>query len=114
MEANSTTTPDMDQTVCYGSDEEENDSNITYVESTNEESDNPLQGPSQQGSHQQTPMQHRWNHQGASQHGANQQGPIPQGPKQKPSRNKFMEIFKIDSDTNSNVDPYFFSDSESD
>ena len=35
MEANSTTTPDMDQTVCYGSDEEENDSDITSAESTN-------------------------------------------------------------------------------
>ena len=49
----------MDETVCYDSDEEENDSDITYVESTNEEIDNivnnPLQhaivqqGPSQQG-----------------------------------------------------------------
>ena len=42
----------MDQTVCYGSDEEENDSDITYVESTDEESENimnnPFQGPSQQ------------------------------------------------------------------
>ena len=59
IEVDSTTTPDMDETVCYGSDEEENDSDITYVESTNEEIDNivnnPLQhaivqqGPSQQG-----------------------------------------------------------------
>ena len=136
----------MDETVCYGSDEEENDSDITYVESTDEEIDNivnnPLQhaivqqGPSQQGpshegpTHQaptnQRPTHHGPSHhgptqQGPSQHGQNhecasQHGPTQQGPKEKPCKinNNFVEIFKLDSDTNSNADPYFFADSESD
>ena len=152
----STTIPDMDETVCYGSDEEENDSDITCVESTNEEIDsivnNPLQhaivqqGPSQQGpsqegpTHQvptnqrptqqgpthhgptqQGPTHHGPTQQGPSQHGRNhecasQHGPTQQGPKEKPCKikNNFVEIFKLDSDTNSDADPYFFADSESD
>ena len=63
IEADSTTTPDMDQTVSYGSDEEENHSDITYVESTDEESDNIVNNPLQhvivqQGPNQQGPSQH--------------------------------------------------------
>ena len=106
----STTTPDIDQTVSNGSDEEENDSDITLsAESTNKESDNTVHNPLlnvQQGPNQQGP----------SQHAPVQQGGNEQCPKQKPWKilKKFLEIFKIDSDTDSNAGLYFFSDSESD
>ena len=91
-EADSTTTPDMDETVCYVSDEEENDSDIRYVKSTNEEIDNivnnPLQhaivqqGPSQQGpSHEgpthQAPTNQRPTQQEPTHHGANSVGTNP-------------------------------------
>ena len=55
IEADST--PDMDETVCYGSDEEENDSDITYVESTDEEIDNIVNNPPQHAIVQQGPSQ---------------------------------------------------------
>ena len=80
VEVDSTTKPDMDETVCYDSDEEENDSDITYVESTNEEIDiivnNPLQhaivqqGPSQQGPTHQAPTNQRPTHHGPTQQGS--------------------------------------------
>ena len=71
----------MDETVCYDSDEEENDSDITYVESTDEEIDNivnnPLQhaivqqGPSHEGPTHQAPTNQRPTHHGPNQQGAN-------------------------------------------
>ena len=85
------TTPNMDQTVCYGSDEEENDSDITFSESTDEETDNNLnypvqqaiqQGPSQQGPSQQGPSQEGPSQEGPSQQEPSQQGPSQQGPSQ--------------------------------
>ena len=66
IEADSTTTPDMDETVCYGSDEEENDSDITYVESTDKEIDNIVNNPLQHAIVQQGPS-----HGGANSSGAN-------------------------------------------
>ena len=51
------------------SDEEENHSDITYVESTDEESDNILNNPLQHVIVQQGPNQQRLSHQGPSQHG---------------------------------------------
>ena len=117
----STTTPNMDQTVSYGSDEEENHSDITYVESTDKESDNIVNNPLQhvivqQGPNQQGPSQHGQNHEGTSQQGPSTQGPSQQGPNQKPCKikNNFLENFKLDNDIDSDADPYFFSDSESD
>ena len=59
----------MDQTVCYGSDEEENDSDMTFSESTDEETDNNLNDLFQQAIQQ-----------GPSQQGPSQQGPTQQGP----------------------------------
>ena len=65
----------MDETVCYVSNEEENDSDITFAESTDKENynniNNPVQHGIHQGSNQQDPMQ-----QGQSQQGPSQQGPI--------------------------------------
>ena len=85
IEADSTTTPDMDETVCYGSDKEENDSDITYVESTDEEIDNivnnPLQhaivqqGPSQQGPSHEDPTHQVQTNQRPTHHGPTLQGP---------------------------------------
>ena len=51
------------------------------------------------------------NHEHASQH-----GPTQQGPKEKPCKikNNFVEILKLNSDTDSDTDLYFFADSESD
>ena len=90
----------MDQTVCYGSDEEGNNSDITFAESTDKENDNvnnPVQnaiaqqphgyihqGPSQQGPMQQGPSQQGSSQQGPSQQGSSQQGSIQQGPNEKP------------------------------
>ena len=69
IEADSTTTPDMDQTVSYGSVEEENHSDITYVESTDKESDNIVNNPLQHVIVQQGPNQQGPSHQRPSQHG---------------------------------------------
>ena len=111
----------MDETVCYDSDEEENDSDITYVESTDEEIDNIVNNPLQhaivqQGPTHQAPTNQRPTHHGPNQQGPTHHGPTQQGPKEKPCKinNNFVEIFKVDSDTDSNADPYFFADSESD
>ena len=53
----------MDETVCYDSDEEENDSDITYVESTNEEIDNIVNNPLQHAIVQQGPSHEGPTHQ---------------------------------------------------
>ena len=62
-EADSTTTPDMEQTVFYGSDKED----ITSVESTDKESDNIMNNPLQHAIVQQGPSQQAPMHQGPNQ-----------------------------------------------
>ena len=101
----------MDETVCYDSHDEENDSDITYVESTDEEIDNIVNNPLQHAIVQQGPT-----HQVPTNQRPTHHGPTQQGPKEKPSKinNNFVGIVKVNSDTNSNADPYFFAHSESD
>ena len=111
----------MDETVCYDSDEEENDSDITYVESTDKEFDNIVNNPLQHAIVQQGPSQQGPSHEGPTHQAPTNQrpthhGPTQQGPKEEPCKinNNFVEIVKVNSDTNSDADPYFFADSESD
>ena len=106
----------MDETVCYDSDEEENDSDITYVESTDKEIDNIVNNPLQHAIVQQGPSHEGPTHQAPTNQRPTHHGPTQQGPKEKPHKinNNFVEIVKVDSDTNSNTDPYFFAHSESD
>ena len=107
--------------MCYDSDEGENDSEITYVESTNKEIDNIVNNPLQhaivqQGPSQQGPCNEGPTHQVPTNQRPTHHGPTQQGPKEKPCKinNNFVEIVKVNSDTDSDTDPYFFADSESD
>ena len=106
----------MDETVCYDSDEEENDTDITYVESTNEEIDNIVNNPLQHAIVQQGPSHEGPTHQVPTNQRPTHHGPTQQGPKEKPRKinNYFVEIVKVNSDTSSDADPYFFAHSESD
>ena len=84
----------MDETVCYDSDEEENDTDITYVESTNEEIDNIVNNPLQHAIVQQGPSHEGPTHQVPTNQRPTHHGPTQQGPKEKPRKinNYFVEI----------------------
>ena len=86
----STTTPDMDETVCYDSDEEENDSDIIYVESTNEEIDNIVNNPLQHAIVQQGPSQQEPTHQAPT-----NQRPTHHGPTQQGQRKSHVKLITI-------------------
>ena len=98
VKVDSTTTPDMDETVCYDSDEEENDSDITYVEPTDKEIDNIVNNPLQHAIVQQGPSQQGPSHKGPTHQAPTNQrpthhGPTQQGPMEKPCKinNNFVE-----------------------